>query len=187
MWNKHLLVSKGQTRSFASAVKNRIMHPKLIGADVYVMRLARSSPQQPSRIVPPEGGQQTDEPTGGDESDGCGVSPGSPSSTGSLHDEVSFKGKNFLPPTTKSEDVRPTQVVAESRPCYRCISYMYSVGIKRVFWTNSEGKWEGAKVRDLVDQLEGTMASPDDTLSLPVFVTKHEVLLLRRLMTGDEC
>lgn len=39
----------------------------------------------------------------------------------------------------------------ESRPCYRCVSYMHSVGIKRVFWSNCEGKWESAKLRDLVD------------------------------------
>jgi hypothetical protein len=61
---------------------------------------------------------------------------------------------------------------------------MHSVGIKRVFWTNGEGKWEGAKVRDLVDMLEGSgSGSEGDAVSgLGVFVTKHEVLMLRRLL-----
>lgn len=87
---------------------------------------------------------------------------------------------------TNPENLEVSQVVAESRPCYRCISYMHSVGIKRVFWTSSEGRWEGAKVRDLVDHLEGTATTSGDPLGLPVFVTKHEVLLLRRLMSVGE-
>jgi len=64
---------------------------------------------------------------------------------------------------------------------------MHSVGIKRVFWTTTEGEWESAKIRDLVDQLEGAMANSDSSLGLPIFVTKHEVLLMRRLMstTGE--
>lgn len=61
---------------------------------------------------------------------------------------------------------------------------MHSVGIKRVFWTTSEGEWEGAKIRDLIDQLEGAMASSQPSLGLPMFVTKHEVLLMRRLMVA---
>lgn len=107
-------------------------------------------------------------------------------STGSLHDELSCKTKEPDPPTAKLESVEVSQIVAESRPCYRCISYMQSVGIKRVFWTNSEGKWEGAKVRDLVDHLEGAIENSDNPFGLPVFITKHEVLLLRRLMSGGE-
>lgn len=42
-----------------------------------------------------------------------------------------------------------------SCPCYSCVAYMCSVGIKRVFWTNVDGQWEGGKVRDLVNALEG--------------------------------
>ena len=38
---------------------------------------------------------------------------------------------------------------------------MHTVGIKRVFWTNNNGEWEGAKVRDLMDTLDlvGTSSS----------------------------
>jgi hypothetical protein len=75
--------------------------------------------------------------------------------------------------------------VLASRPCYRCISYMNSVGIKRVFWTTDAGEWECAKVRDLVDALDnlGKMDGCDAATALDnVFVTKHEVLMLRRTM-----
>jgi hypothetical protein len=79
--------------------------------------------------------------------------------------------------------------VLASRPCYRCISYMASVGIKRVFWTSESGSWEGAKVRDLVDELDKLgLEQPSDTTTAlkSVFVTKHEVLMLRRMMGGNE-
>lgn len=82
-------------------------------------------------------------------------------------------------------------MAAESRPCYRCVSHMYAHGIKRVFWTNSEGRWESAKVRNLVDLLEGGVSPASDGAqgsdgsdagSPPagLFVTRHEVLMLRR-------
>jgi hypothetical protein len=64
---------------------------------------------------------------------------------------------------------------------------MNSVGIKRVFWTTGSGTWEGAKVRDLVDAIDNLAAgeASDGAAALNnVFVTKHEVLMLRRLM-GD--
>jgi hypothetical protein len=63
---------------------------------------------------------------------------------------------------------------------------MHAVGIKRVFWTNVSGEWEGAKVRDLVEALEGggdEKASGEGAkVDKGVFVTKHEVLLLKRVM-----
>jgi len=73
---------------------------------------------------------------------------------------------------------------------------MHSVGIRRVFWTNELGEWEGGKVRDLVDALSGAMAGsggqddagadgaggPGGPLGNGLFVTKHEVLMLRRMM-----
>jgi len=68
---------------------------------------------------------------------------------------------------------------------------MHAVGIKRVFWSNAIGGWDGAKVRDLVDALElngetdtNGDGAEDEKKTLPVFVTKHEVLMLRRKMGG---
>jgi len=65
---------------------------------------------------------------------------------------------------------------------------MHSVGIKRVFWTNQDGEWEGAKVRDLVEALETGIEGDNGEgigtgqQSKGVFVTKHEVLMLKRIM-----
>ena len=59
---------------------------------------------------------------------------------------------------------------------------MHATGIKRVFWTNREG--EGAKVQHLVDALDGFKASSarvnSEVDARALFVTKHEVLMLRR-------
>lgn len=70
---------------------------------------------------------------------------------------------------------------------------MHAVGIKRVFWTNSRGAWEGAKVRGLVDALEGGRGDGKNNGSGTamkaetegLFVTKHEVLMLRRIMGAE--
>lgn len=61
---------------------------------------------------------------------------------------------------------------------------MSSVGIKRVFWTTGTGTWESAKVRDLVDALDnlGQEQPSSAAATLNVFVTKNEVLMLRRTM-----
>ena len=54
---------------------------------------------------------------------------------------------------------------------------MHSAGIRRVFWTNNKGEWESSKVRELMDSLhEG------DGVATGMFVTKHEVLMLKRQM-----
>jgi len=77
--------------------------------------------------------------------------------------------------------------IRASRPCYRCVSAMHAVGIKRVFWTNADGEWEGAKVRDLVEALEKGIEGDGDgpgtgQENKGVFITKHEVLMLKRIM-----
>jgi len=66
---------------------------------------------------------------------------------------------------------------------------MHAAGIARAFWTNTRGKWEGAKVRDLVDVLDGESFGSGSGFDedgkgkdAGVFVTKYEVLMLRRLM-----
>ena len=65
---------------------------------------------------------------------------------------------------------------------------MHSVGIKRVFWTNDAGEWDGGKVRDLEDALDSSMESVAGSgckggpMGNGVFVTKHEMLMLKRMM-----
>ena len=78
---------------------------------------------------------------------------------------------------------------------------MHAVGIKRVFWTDERGEWVGEKVDVLVRALEEGGDDVDDdsrrrkegkegvgevgmgkAMGKGVFVTKHEVLMLRRMM-----
>lgn len=161
-------------------------HPRLVGADVYVARLANDGPAPESRkkcrahTQPSDGAVETAGP------DTCTTGSAVSAPTGSLHDELITKTSKSKPSIPVSEDTRRPPFPAESRPCYRCVAYMHSVGIKRVFWTTNDGNWEGAKVRDLIDQLDSTMQSDADTTlgqpTMGLFVTKHEVLMLRRLM-----
>ena len=66
---------------------------------------------------------------------------------------------------------------------------MASVGIRRAFWTTEDGTWESAKVSYLMDSLNnmapGKPADVDTALT-SVFVTKHEVLMLRRTMGSSQ-
>lgn len=167
-------------------------HQRLVGADVYVVRLAKSFPpgNDPKSSKP---GKRREarlvENNSHNEAYDAHSEPHMP--TGSLHDELVCN--SLKSPVSKSATETPKYqpTVAESRPCYRCIAYMHSVGIKRVFWTTNTGTWEGAKVRDLIDDLEGAMRRADTSLGLPVpdvFVTKHEVLRLRQVLTaGAHC
>lgn len=59
---------------------------------------------------------------------------------------------------------------------------MDAVCIKRVFWTSNSGKWESAKVRDLVDDVERLAGLESGVAISSVFVTKHEVLMMRKEM-----
>jgi hypothetical protein len=62
---------------------------------------------------------------------------------------------------------------------------MSSIDIQRVVWTNGSGDWGNAKVRDLVDVHENSgLEQPSDAASAlnNVFVTKHEVSMLRQTM-----
>ncbi|ROV99119.1 hypothetical protein VMCG_06624 [Cytospora schulzeri] len=186
---KQLVIPKGRMGSSSSTVQDRMKHPKLVGADVYVARLVNAIPPMESKKKRRARKKQNVESLKEGGIDACSTAFNLPPSTGSLHDELIRKEVQPQPPFTIHEDVQDHPAPAESRPCYRCVAYMHSVGIKRVFWTTNEGKWECAKVRDLIDQLDGTMQNETDTsLGLPVpevFVTKHEVLLLRRLMSGQ--
>jgi len=179
------LLSQGLKTSSSQKVKDRMKDQRLRGSDLYVARLCwRETEDHPSfecNKVQTDvlKGLEIDLPSDGD----CQPVQ---TLTGSLHDELRFcKPKGSQSNAERSRFVLKKPTATLSRPCYRCISYMYSAGIKRVFWTNTRGKWEGAKVQELVDASEGSSSSAgngsgggSDRNSL--FVTKHEVLMLRK-------
>ncbi|KAL8649625.1 MAG: hypothetical protein Q9226_005498 [Calogaya cf. arnoldii] len=160
-------------------VAERTKDSRLKGADLYVTRLGKTGKsnhyncgcqyQTPSKTTKSTSTnlEGTEQPT-----------PKAKPPTGSLHDEFRFPSPSEKPKPT----IKPGEhlTATHSRPCYRCISYMHSAGIKRVFWTNTKGEWEGGKVRDLVDALEGPV--PEGSMGAgAVYVTKSEVLLLKGL------
>jgi hypothetical protein len=170
-----MLMPKGQTGQSSRSLRDRTKSPRLNGADLYVVRLGwQSAPN----VCCEELGENTT------------TLPPSRPFTGSLHDELispepEKPARTKHPPAPLNNEKQPTALT--SRPCYRCISYMASVGIKRVFWSDDKGGWEGAKVRDLVEVLDNMGSQQPSHASAALnsmFVTKHEVLMLRRIM-GD--
>lgn len=164
-------------------------HPKLVGADLYVVRLAQRKTSFPS--------SQQNSPRIQDVPDTASSFSASLDRqlSGSLYDELTCLQPSALSPLAKrkhKEELKEERFcsAAESRPCYRCVSYMHSVGIKRVFWTNGDGKWECAKVRELADAIDNG-PQPRDCVSAndvvgKMFVTKHEVLMMRRGFGKDK-
>ena len=186
-----LLLPKSHASRRKPTIADRKNSPRLNGADLYVARLGRPKNMEgckkkkanvQSNIVPAVSLAENSETVPlSTTSRSSSIS----TSSCSLHDELIDKG----PPTTPFTECNPDEDadqdrIRDSRPCYRCISYMDSVGIKRVFWTNDTGQWEGGKVRDLVDALDNSMdnAATGGPLGIGVFVTKHEVLMLKRVM-----
>ncbi|KAK0513219.1 hypothetical protein JMJ35_004205 [Cladonia borealis] len=176
------LVPQGLPTASSQKIRERTKDHRLKGSDLYVARLCW---KETSRTLSHEAMKLT--PTNSSTT----LTP--PPSTGSLHDELlsPHKSSKPNPPPQPSQSPPPKQPTAtQSRPCYRCISYMHSAGIKRVFWTNTKGEWEGAKVRELVDALEtggngdGDGEGDEGKVS-GFFVTKHEVLMLKRGMMGS--
>ena len=164
------------------------MDSRLRGADLYVARLGWKKTNEPI-VLPIEPDNPAKAESRAIQGTGTIPKPKPIPSTGSLHDELR------LPAHSPALDIRvlvaERPCVSASRPCYRCICYMNTVGIKRVFWTNGKGDWEGGKVRDMMDALnpssptigEGTEnEATGGPAGNGVFVTKHEVLMLRRLM-----
>ena len=172
------MITKNKSHVTKHSVTARTKDLRLKGSDLYVARLGSC--------------QVT---TSGSTKIRCRASSTAPisprpSTTSSLHDELSPMSHTTTPPRNVADgsDSNATPAFKVSRPCYRCVTAMHSVGIKRVFWTSHDGKWEGAKVRDLIDALEagGVCDGKDDIetgqQSKGIFVTKHEVLMLKRRM-----
>lgn len=152
----------------------RTIDLRLKGSDLYVARLGNChmdptpSPKPPPiKPVPAPPALPKPQPT-------------------SLHDELTQLSRTPSPsrgtPATAEMHTQKPEIRA-SRPCYRCVAAMHAVGIKRVFWTNADGEWECAKVREMVDSLDGFPGHDDGGVTgKGVFVTKHELLMLKRVM-----
>ncbi|KAL2067145.1 hypothetical protein VTL71DRAFT_1569 [Oculimacula yallundae] len=178
---QQILVTKNKSSGKATTAE-RTKDLRLKGSDLYVARLGtkHSTPQKSKS-------NRSEDP---DLSPPPPIPPKLPPT--SLHDELSPSSRSASPSSRKIEpEPSPQPEIRASRPCYRCVSAMHSVGIKRVFWTTHTGEWEMAKVRDLVDALEigmdGDGNGDGESLgtgqeSKGVFVTKHEVLMLKRAM-----
>lgn len=72
-------------------------------------------------------------------------------------------------------NVRPQY--ADSRPCWRCLEWMYWAGIKRVFWTDTEGVWHGDKVVQLLFGTafsNGPASMTSSAVYVPVHLTQYE-------------
>ena len=164
--------------SSKASLAARTKDPRLCGADLYVARLGPAN-------KPATRTNDINVPTVSTTSPQFTPPPRS-SSPGSLHEELSCCSISSPAQSTHSEtspeDKESPPEIRSSRPCYRCITYIHAVGIKRVFWTNDAGGWDSAKVRDLVDGFEG--CGEGGSADMGAFVTKHEVLMMLRGMGG---
>ncbi|UJO20489.1 uncharacterized protein CLAFUR5_10176 [Fulvia fulva] len=176
-------------------VADRRKHHRLKGADLYVTRFGWDG--KPDTKPKRKSATSTTTPASADSlADSVSSlslisASSSHSASGSLHDELTNPNPSpsHTPPPTMADDCGfDRSTIHASRPCYRCITFMHSVGIRRVFWTNDAGDWQGGKVSDLVDSMNGAMENVADggPMGNGVFVTKHEVLMLRRMM-GANC
>jgi hypothetical protein len=182
----HSLGLKSRPFHAPRKIRDRTKHRKLVGADMYVARFV-DAPREPSRVAYSPTLDNPDADNVLESSVHCiGTPP-----TGSLHDELASNSAKpgDLPKPSTSDSPLDRYRVGVSRPCYRCISYMHTAGIRRVFWTNNEGKWDGAKVRDLIAMLEGSSPTGLEVArgcagtgftDAGIFVTKHEVLILKQ-------
>ncbi|KXT12514.1 hypothetical protein AC579_10356 [Pseudocercospora musae] len=190
-------------------VIRRQQHSRLRGADVYVTRLGWSGkpkyrPAKVKKSLSTSDSQDTVSNAGDSSTTDIDALADSTSSlsnlsvssshsgTGSLHDELVNREPSPSPAAVSAaheDDCFDSSKIAASRPCYRCITFMHQVGISRVFWTNDAGQWEGGKVAALVAAMDAGMSSNATGKGGPigngVFVTKHEVLMLRRMMGNN--
>lgn len=194
-----VLVPTGHTHNSNIKVNDRKQDPRLRGADLYVVRIgwsstARKKPTKPKASselgVVDADATVVEDATYSSTSRLPGPSTTSSSSgTGSLHDELINREPSSSasrPPVSDPIDdcSFDKDKIHASRPCYRCVAFMNQVGIRRVFWTNDAGEWEGGKVAALIEAMDTGMedAAKGGPTGNGIFVTKHEVLMLRRMM-----
>ncbi|KAL8671570.1 MAG: hypothetical protein Q9168_003932 [Polycauliona sp. 1 TL-2023] len=180
-----VVVPQSRIVSKSHQVAERMKDSRLKGADLYVARLGKAG--NPNHYdcgcQYPSSSAATTNPASSTIKESDANSDKTKPQTGSLHDELRFPLPSEKPkPKVSTGKPAPQEkrlTATHSRPCYRCISYMHSAGIKRVFWTNTKGEWEGGKVREMVDALDGPAEGAGAMGK--VYVTKSEVLLLKGL------
>ncbi|KAF2236802.1 hypothetical protein EV356DRAFT_565269 [Viridothelium virens] len=165
------------------SIAERRRFNRLNGVDLYVARLGNHSENERKQSKRPlEEAEPAAQPI---ELDRSLVKSEKIASMGSLHEELEFPDPRIpsrSPP--KERELFDCSMIRASKPCYRCVEYMRSVGIKRVFWTDETGQWKGCKVHELCDSFDklSTSRHADEIAGSGPFVTKHEVLMLRRRM-----
>lgn len=176
----HVLKAVGQRVSSRASIAQRKMDTRLRGADLYVARLVLKPKQMD---ITPQSVSASDLDSLNSSMSSLSTDACERPSTGSLHEELSCLSPG-PPPSSHSaveaDPLAPVPIAVSSHPCYRCVSYMHAAGIRRVFWTNNDGEWESGKVRDLMDFLQD-----GDDATTNVYVSKHEVLMLRGQMSGS--
>ncbi|PPJ51717.1 hypothetical protein CBER1_08897 [Cercospora berteroae] len=178
---------------------DRKQHSRLQGADLYVVRIGwtgtsqikppKSKAPRPPSPSPLANSDDTAEDLLSSSIDSLSSLSiaSTKSGTGSLHDELVNPEASPSPSRTGGIDHDCSfdrDKIHASRPCYRCVAFMHKVGVRRVFWTNDAGRWEGGKVSALIDAMDSGMedVANGGPTGNGVFVTKHEVLMLRRIM-----
>ena len=136
---EQMLLPQGETSKSRAEVNDRKKNPRLAGADLYVTRLGWNNdnvakPNPKKKFVKPSARNLAQPST--TESDlepPCLPSPISSTrtlgNTGSLYDELRNSAPKTPPPVPESAPMMPREAIHASRPCYRCVSYMHSVGI----------------------------------------------------------
>ena len=192
-----MLLPTGRAHDGGIKVNDRKQHPRVRGADLYVVRIGWSGTAQSK---PPKATARPSVQAPGANSAAAVEDPlsssieslsslsitSSSSGAGSLHDELINREPSPSPANQPAHDCSffDKDKIHASRPCYRCVAFMNQVGIRRVFWTNDAGEWEGGKVAALIEAMDTGMenAAKGGPTGNGVFVTKHEVLMLRRMM-----
>jgi hypothetical protein len=197
---ERLLVPQSQSGRSRTDAIDRKRHTRLAGADLYVTRLGWNNCNiaRPHPMIKPANSEvPVTTPPSSSESEPDLECPSLTSSissvstlgaTGSLYDELRCHKPRTTPPTADIAPTIPREAIHASQPCYRCVSYMHAVGIKRVFWTNDDGEWEGGKVAQFIGALDGEgdgAGCGGGPMGNGVFVTKHEVLKIMRRTMGE--
>ena len=173
-----LPVARAATKK--AKIADRIIDSRLNDADLYVARLAWKRPQlanfRPRNELQRQDVELSVSSLSSNLSDRS-MSDDRPLAMGSLYEELSYCSSIISPANPESTAPCNEIEYATSSAMLWCISYIQWARIRKVFWTNKEGKWQGRRVRDLANALElGFVTRASGAAGM--FVTKHKVLML---------